>query len=152
MEEMNPRVQNSLYLCEVKNINSAPTIIHWKSISSLSASLGSKNILPMEKRKDGFLIGKRSPRKRFHFWNAELSWNEIQQARTIDKVLVQKELNNDLIKDCFSSAKLKDSIFVRVPDAKLIQNHRKIIKRVVRSNVSDRICLLRQCDRKLFWQ
>ncbi|WP_268034557.1 23S rRNA (guanosine(2251)-2'-O)-methyltransferase RlmB [Algoriphagus sp. PAP.12] len=78
----------------------------------------------MEKRKDGFLIERGAHDKDFIFGTRAVM-EAIHAAKEIDKVLVQKELNNDLIKELLQLCKASGVPVVRVPDAKLNRITRK---------------------------
>lgn len=78
----------------------------------------------MEKRKDGFLIDKGADEKDFIFGTRAVM-EAIHAGKEIDKVLVQKELNNDLIKELLKLCKADSVPVVRVPDAKLNRVTRK---------------------------
>jgi 23S rRNA (guanosine2251-2'-O)-methyltransferase len=78
----------------------------------------------MEKRKDGFLIDKGATDKDFIFGTRAVM-EAINAGKEIDKVLVQKELNNDLIKELLQLCKAENIPVVRVPDAKLNRITRK---------------------------
>lgn len=78
----------------------------------------------MEKRKDGFLIEKGATEKDFIFGTRAVM-EAIHAGKEIDKVLVQKELNNDLIKELLKLCKADGVPVVRVPDAKLNRVTRK---------------------------
>jgi 23S rRNA (guanosine2251-2'-O)-methyltransferase len=78
----------------------------------------------MEKRKDGFLIEKGATEKDFIFGTRAVM-EAIHAGKEIDKVLVQKELNNDLIKELLQLCKADGVPVVRVPDAKLNRVTRK---------------------------
>ncbi|MFN4000137.1 23S rRNA (guanosine(2251)-2'-O)-methyltransferase RlmB [Algoriphagus sp.] len=78
----------------------------------------------MEKRKDGFLIEKGATEKDFIFGTRAVM-ESIHAGKDIDKVLVQKELNNDLIKELLTLCKAEKIPVVRVPDAKLNRITRK---------------------------
>lgn len=78
----------------------------------------------MEKRKDGFLIEKGAAEKDFIFGTRAVM-ESIHAGKEIDKVLVQKELNNDLIKELLQLCKGNNIPVVRVPDAKLDRITRK---------------------------
>jgi 23S rRNA (guanosine2251-2'-O)-methyltransferase len=78
----------------------------------------------MEKRKDGFLIEKGATEKDFIFGTRAVM-ESINAGKEIDKVLVQKELNNDLIKELLQLCKTNGVPVVRVPDAKLNRVTRK---------------------------
>jgi 23S rRNA (guanosine2251-2'-O)-methyltransferase len=87
----------------------------------------------MEKRKDGFLIDKGANDKDFIFGTRAVM-ESILAGKEIDKVLVQKELNNDLIKELLQLCKSANLPIVRVPDAKLNRitrkNHQGVIAQV----------------------
>lgn len=87
----------------------------------------------MEKRKDGFLIDKGANDKDFIFGTRAVM-ESIHSGKEIDKVLVQKELNNDLIKELLQLCKASHIPVVRVPDAKLNRitrkNHQGVIAQV----------------------
>lgn len=87
----------------------------------------------MEKRKDGFLIDKGANDKDFIFGTRAVM-ESILAGKEIDKVLVQKELNNDLIKELLQLCKSAHLPVVRVPDAKLNRitrkNHQGVIAQV----------------------
>ncbi|MFL0682823.1 MAG: 23S rRNA (guanosine(2251)-2'-O)-methyltransferase RlmB [Algoriphagus aquaeductus] len=87
----------------------------------------------MEKRKDGFLIEKGANEKDFIFGTRAVM-ESIHAGKEIDKVLVQKELNNDLIKELLQLCKSENIPVVRVPDAKLNRitrkNHQGVIAQV----------------------
>ncbi|MBD8487734.1 23S rRNA (guanosine(2251)-2'-O)-methyltransferase RlmB [Echinicola sp. CAU 1574] len=78
----------------------------------------------MEKRKDGFLIEKGTHEKDFIFGTRAVM-EALHAHKDIDKILVNKELNNDLIKELLSVAKQERVPVVRVPDAKLNRITRK---------------------------
>jgi len=78
----------------------------------------------MEKRKDGFLIEKSATDKDFIFGTRAVM-ESINAGKDIDKVLVQKELNNDLIKELLKLCKEVKIPVVRVPDGKLNRITRK---------------------------
>ncbi|WP_026954878.1 23S rRNA (guanosine(2251)-2'-O)-methyltransferase RlmB [Algoriphagus vanfongensis] len=78
----------------------------------------------MEKRKDGFLIERGAQDKDFIFGTRAVM-EAIHAGKEIDKVLVQKELNNDLIKELLQLCKSSGLPVVRVPDAKLNRITRK---------------------------
>ncbi|SHO63208.1 23S rRNA (guanosine(2251)-2'-O)-methyltransferase RlmB [Algoriphagus zhangzhouensis] len=78
----------------------------------------------MEKRKDGFLIERGAHDKDFIFGTRAVM-EAIHAAKEVDKVLVQKELNNDLIKELLQLCKSSGVPVVRVPDAKLNRITRK---------------------------
>jgi 23S rRNA (guanosine2251-2'-O)-methyltransferase len=78
----------------------------------------------MEKRKDGFLIEKSATDKDFIFGTRAVM-ESINAGKDIDKVLVQKELNNDLIKELLKLCKEFKIPVVRVPDGKLNRITRK---------------------------
>lgn len=78
----------------------------------------------MEKRKDGFLIEKTATEKDFIF-GTRVVMEAIHAGKDLDKVLVQKELNNDLIKELIKLCKANQIPVVRVPDGKLNRITRK---------------------------
>lgn len=78
----------------------------------------------MEKRKDGFLIEKAATDKDFIFGTRAVM-ESINAGKDIDKVLVQKELNNDLIKELLQLCREVKIPVVRVPDGKLNRITRK---------------------------
>ena len=78
----------------------------------------------MEKRKDGFLIGKEENEKDFIFGTRAVI-EALNARKEIDKILVNKELNNDLIKELLGLAKQEGIPVVRVPEAKLNRTTRK---------------------------
>lgn len=78
----------------------------------------------MEKRKHGFLIGKEENEKDFIF-GTRVVIEALNARKEIDKILVDKELNNDLIKELLSLAKKEGIPVVRVPQAKLNRTTRK---------------------------
>jgi 23S rRNA (guanosine2251-2'-O)-methyltransferase len=78
----------------------------------------------MEKRTDGFLINKNENDKDFIFGTRAVM-EAIHAEREIDKILVDKDLNNDLIKELLALAKEARIVVVRVPDAKLNRITRK---------------------------
>jgi len=78
----------------------------------------------MEKRKDGFLIDKEATGKDF-ICGTRAVMESIHAGKEIDKVLVQKELNNDLIKELLQCCKSEQIPVVRVPEAKLNRITRK---------------------------
>ncbi|MCH7398717.1 23S rRNA (guanosine(2251)-2'-O)-methyltransferase RlmB [Belliella sp. DSM 107340] len=78
----------------------------------------------MEKRKDGFLIERGEQDKDFIFGTRAVM-EAINAQKDIDKILVNKELNNDLIKELLALAKQEKIAVVRVPEAKLNRTTRK---------------------------
>lgn len=78
----------------------------------------------MEKRKDGFLIEKGAHEKDFIFGTRAVM-ESILAGKDIDKVLIQKEVNNDLIKELLKVCKTEHVPVVRVPEAKLNRITRK---------------------------
>ena len=78
----------------------------------------------MEKRKHGFLIGKEENEKDFIF-GTRVVIEALNARKEIDKILVDKELNNDFIKELHSWAKQEGIPVVRVPQAKLNRTTRK---------------------------
>src|SRR5690554_3026124 len=87
----------------------------------------------MEKRKHGFLIGKEDNEKDFIF-GTRVVIEALNARKEIDKILVDKELNNDLIKELLGLAKQEGVPVVRVPHAKLNRttkkNHQGVIAHV----------------------
>jgi len=84
----------------------------------------------MEKRKDSFLIEKGIQEKDFIF-GTRVVMEAINAGKYIDKILVQKELNNDLIKELIKLCKENNIPVVRVPEAKLNRvtrrNHQGVV-------------------------
>ncbi|EKB51143.1 23S rRNA (guanosine(2251)-2'-O)-methyltransferase RlmB [Cecembia lonarensis] len=78
----------------------------------------------MEKRTDGFLINKGEHDKDFIFGTRAVM-EAILAGKDIDKILVDKEVNNELVKELLSLAKQERIPVVRVPDAKLNRITRK---------------------------
>lgn len=78
----------------------------------------------MEKRKHGFLIEKEENEKDFIFGTRAVM-EALNAQRDMDKILVDKELNNDLIKELMGMAKEAGIPIVRVPEAKLNRTTRK---------------------------
>lgn len=78
----------------------------------------------MEKRKDGFLIERGEQDKDFIFGTRAVM-EAINAQKDIDKILVNKDLNNELIKELLSLAKQEKIPVVRVPEAKLNRTTRK---------------------------
>ncbi|WP_291781062.1 23S rRNA (guanosine(2251)-2'-O)-methyltransferase RlmB [Cecembia sp.] len=78
----------------------------------------------MEKRTDGFLINKGEHDKDFIFGTRAVM-EAVHAGKDIDKILVDKEVNNELIKELLSLAKQERIPIVRVPDAKLNRITRK---------------------------
>ncbi|AFL82968.1 rRNA methylase, putative, group 3 [Belliella baltica DSM 15883] len=78
----------------------------------------------MEKRKDGFLIERGEQDKDFIFGTRAVM-EAINAQKDIDKILVNKDLNNELIKELLSLAKEEKIPVVRVPEAKLNRTTRK---------------------------
>ncbi|WP_194976807.1 23S rRNA (guanosine(2251)-2'-O)-methyltransferase RlmB [Aquiflexum lacus] len=78
----------------------------------------------MEKRSDGFLINKGDHEKDFIFGTRAVM-EAIHAQKDIDKILVDKEVNNELIKELLSLAKEEKINVVRVPEAKLNRITRK---------------------------
>ena len=78
----------------------------------------------MEKRSDGFLINRGEHDKDFIFGTRAVM-EAIHAQRDIDKILVDKEVNNELIKELLSLAKEEKIQVVRVPEAKLNRITRK---------------------------
>jgi len=78
----------------------------------------------MEKRKDGFLIDKEENEKDYIFGTRAVM-EAINARKDIDKILVNKDLTNELIKELLSLAKSESIHVVRVPEAKLNRVTRK---------------------------
>ncbi len=78
----------------------------------------------MEKRKDGFLIEKGAHEKDFIF-GTRVVIEAINSGKDIDKVLIQKEINNDLTKELIKLCKGNSIPVVRVPEGKLNRITRK---------------------------
>lgn len=78
----------------------------------------------MEKRSDGFLINKGDHEKDFIFGTRAVM-EAIHAQKEIDKILVDKEVNNELVKELLSLAKEEKINVVRVPEAKLNRITRK---------------------------
>lgn len=78
----------------------------------------------MEKRKHGFLINREENEKDFIFGTRAVI-EALKAQKEIDKILVNKELNNDLIKELLGLAKQEGIPVVRVPEAKLNRTTRK---------------------------
>ncbi|WP_194774307.1 23S rRNA (guanosine(2251)-2'-O)-methyltransferase RlmB [Pararhodonellum marinum] len=78
----------------------------------------------MEKRKDGFLIDKSEQEKDFIFGTRAVM-EALKAQKDLDKILVNKELNNELIKELLGMAKQENVPVVRVPEAKLNRITRK---------------------------
>lgn len=78
----------------------------------------------MEKRKDGFLIERGEQDKDFIFGTRAVM-EAINAQKDIDKILINKDLNNELIKELLSLAKEEKIPIVRVPEAKLNRTTRK---------------------------
>ncbi len=78
----------------------------------------------MEKRKHGFLIDKEENEKDFIFGTRAVM-EALKAQKEIDKILVNKDLNNDLIKELLGLAKVEGIPVVRVPEAKLNRTTRK---------------------------
>jgi 23S rRNA (guanosine2251-2'-O)-methyltransferase len=87
----------------------------------------------MEKRKYGFLIGKEENGKDFIFGTRSVM-EALKAHKEIDKILVNKELNNELIKELLGMAKQENIPVVRVPEAKLNRvtrkNHQGVVAHV----------------------
>jgi 23S rRNA (guanosine2251-2'-O)-methyltransferase len=87
----------------------------------------------MEKRKDGFLIEKGAHEKDFIFGTRAVM-ESIHSGKEIDKVLIQKEMKKDFIKELLQLCKSANLPVVRVPDAKLNRitrkNHQGVIAQV----------------------
>jgi 23S rRNA (guanosine2251-2'-O)-methyltransferase len=78
----------------------------------------------MEKRNDGFLIGKGENEKDFIFGTRAVM-EAIHAQKDIDKILINKDLTNELIKELLKLAKEERIHIVRVPEAKLNRITRK---------------------------
>ena len=78
----------------------------------------------MEKRTDGFLISKGAQDKDFIFGTRAVM-EAIHAGKEIDKILVEKEGDNELIKELLHLAKTERIPVVRVPEAKLNRITRK---------------------------
>lgn len=78
----------------------------------------------MEKRTDGFLINKGEHEKDFIFGTRAVM-EAINAQKDIDKILVDKEVNNELVKELLKLAKQERIPVVRVPDGKLNRITRK---------------------------
>ncbi|MBW3469970.1 23S rRNA (guanosine(2251)-2'-O)-methyltransferase RlmB [Arthrospiribacter ruber] len=78
----------------------------------------------MEKRTDGFLINKGEHEKDFIFGTRAVI-EAINAQKDIDKILVDKEVNNELVKELLKLAKQERIPVVRVPDGKLNRITRK---------------------------
>lgn len=78
----------------------------------------------MEKRTDGFLINKGAQDKDFIFGTRAVM-EAINAGKEIDKILVEKEADNELIKELLHLAKTERIPVVRVPEAKLNRITRK---------------------------
>lgn len=78
----------------------------------------------MEKRTDGFLINKGEHDKDFIFGTRAVM-EAIHAQKEIDKILIDKDVNNDLVKQLLSLAKEERIPVVRVPEAKLNRITRK---------------------------
>ena len=86
----------------------------------------------MEKRADGFLINKGEQDKDFIFGTRAVM-EAILAHKEIDKILIDKEVNNELVKELLKLAKDEKIPVVRVPDAKLNRitrkNHQGVVAR-----------------------
>lgn len=78
----------------------------------------------MEKRKDGFLIDKGEHDKDFIFGTRAVI-EALNAQKDIDKILINKEQNNELTKELLTLAKAERVPVVRVPEAKLNRITRK---------------------------
>ncbi|EOZ93272.1 23S rRNA (guanosine-2'-O-) -methyltransferase rlmB [Indibacter alkaliphilus LW1] len=78
----------------------------------------------MEKRTDGFLINKGEQDKDFIFGTRAVM-EAIHAQKELDKILVDKEVNNELIKELLKLAKEERIPVVRVPEGKLNRITRK---------------------------
>ena len=72
----------------------------------------------MEKRTDGFLINKGEHDKDFIFGTRAVM-EAIHAQKDVDKILLDKDVNNELTKELLSLAKAEKIPVVRVPEAKL---------------------------------
>jgi len=84
----------------------------------------------MEKRRSGFLVDKQESDKDIIFGTRAVIEAIIAQ-KGVDKILVKKELNNDLVKELLKEAKTENIPVVRVPEAKLSRitkkNHQGVV-------------------------
>ena len=78
----------------------------------------------MEKRKDGFLINKSEDQKDFIFGIRSIM-EALNADREIDKILVNKELKGDLLKELLALTKEKKLPVTKVPESKLNRITRK---------------------------
>ncbi|TVP45348.1 MAG: 23S rRNA (guanosine(2251)-2'-O)-methyltransferase RlmB [Mongoliibacter sp.] len=78
----------------------------------------------MEKRTDGFLINKGENEKDFIFGTRAVM-EAINAQKDIDKILVDKDVNNELVKEVLQMAKQERIPVVRVPEGKLNRTTRK---------------------------
>jgi 23S rRNA (guanosine2251-2'-O)-methyltransferase len=78
----------------------------------------------MEKRSDGFLINKGEHDKDFIFGTRAVL-EAIHAEREIDKILINKDINNELVKELLALSKKARIPVVRVPEAKLNRITRK---------------------------
>jgi len=78
----------------------------------------------MEKRTDGFLINKGEQEKDFIFGTRAVM-EAIHAQKDIDKILLDKDVKNELTKELLALAKAERIPVVRVPDAKLNRITRK---------------------------
>lgn len=78
----------------------------------------------MEKRTDGFLINKGEHDKDFIFGTRAVM-EAIHAQKDVDKILLDKDVNNELAKELLSLAKAEKIPVVRVPEAKLNRITRK---------------------------
>lgn len=78
----------------------------------------------MEKRSDGFLINKGEHDKDFIFGTRAVM-EAIHAEREIDKILINKDINNELVKELIALSKKARIPVVRVPEAKLNRITRK---------------------------
>lgn len=78
----------------------------------------------MEKRKDGFLIEKKDPQKDFIFGTRAVM-EALKAEREIDKILINKDLSNEPIKELTQLAKTNQVPVVKVPEGKLNRVTRK---------------------------
>jgi 23S rRNA (guanosine2251-2'-O)-methyltransferase len=84
----------------------------------------------MEKRRSGFLVEKQESDKDIIFGTRAVI-EAILAQKGVDKILVKKELNNDLVKELLKEAKTESIPVVRVPEAKLNRitkkNHQGVV-------------------------
>src|SRR5690606_10379343 len=110
------------YLC-TRQKHFDPELLCTEPFALLSTGMVQKYYL-MEKRKHGFLINREENEKDFLFGTRAVM-EALRAQKEIDKILVNKELNNDLIKELLALAKQERIPVVRVPEAKLNRTTRK---------------------------